>query len=140
MSNSKKYLLIAILALYGQIAFSLWSYQGNYSVTLRAIFISFSIKFLGDFLGRFVFKMEQYDWVYIRNYLQDNLMLRLPVLVLFTMFWLVPILFVDFWGMKGSLIDYLLGGGLIPALYYWWINRDLLTKSATTAHRLRRKL
>src|SRR6056297_2830831 len=104
--NSKKVMLFILLVAVGQIIFTFWAIdnaliegsvgpdgglvqiQANAQLAIRFLVITFAVKIAGDFFSKFVFKFPGHNWLYIRDYLKEELFATLGVYFAFALVWL----------------------------------------------------
>lgn len=155
--NAKKVMLFLLIVAVGQLIFSFWTIdnalienvigseegliqiQANAQLALRFLVITFAVKIAGDFFSKFVFKFPGYDWLYIRDYLKEELFATLGIYFAFALVWLA-VSFLVFYVGEVEFLSSVFLGGFPPALYYMFIGTYKFERKESTEKRLKRKL
>lgn len=138
--KSKQLILITILAICGQLIYMAWPSSGAAFMITRALIITLAVKAIGDLLGRFVLNIPNYNWVYLRDYLRNEIITQLSFLIIFAVLWVVPSIFMEFWGYSKSLLGIIWNGGLVPTLFYILLQRGAFEQKDSVKRRMKRKL
>lgn len=150
--NTKKILLFILIIIVGQLIFSFWTIEGavikdeeasfgraRAALALKFLVITFAVKLAGDFLGKFVFKFPGYDWMYIRDYIKEELFATLGLYFAFAVVWFASA-FLIFYIKDIKLFLSVFCGGLLPAIYYMFIGTYDFVEKDVTEKRMSRKI
>ena len=136
----KVFLLLVALTIVGQIIYIAWTPDSFEVLILKTIATVYIVKILGDMISKFVLKLPNYDWVYIRDYIKNNLGSTSALYFAFAVLWYVPIGLDFYWEKSPSLFMSVWAGGLIPAVFYCIVNLYDIIGEEPNKDRLRRKL
>ncbi|MFP4456543.1 MAG: hypothetical protein ACLFPS_02695 [Clostridia bacterium] len=155
--KSKKVLLFLLIIAVGQLIFMFWNVDNavvgsgeyelgedvlnvdNAQLVVRFLVITFAVKIAGDFLSRFVFKFPGYDWLYIRDYLKEELFATTGIYFAFALVWLA-VSFTVFYAGGVEFLSSVFMGGLPPATFYMLIGTYKFQKKESAEKRLTKKL
>jgi len=150
--NTKKIMIFISIIIIGQAILMFWNIdnpviQGEYeasknaatALSFRFLVITFAIKLGGDFLGKFVFRFPGYDWMYIRDYLNEELFATLGIYFAFTLVWLA-FSFLVFYVGEVELFPSLFLGGFLPASFYMFLSKYKFEEKESSEKRLNRKI
>jgi len=136
----RNWLFFMLLIISGQLVKIVWPFTSYGGLMIRSFTMAFAVKVVGDFFGRFIFKFPYYDWVYLRDYIFNELFGSIGYYVAFVIVWHVPIIVSLEWhGVETWLIK-LWGSGLIPAVFYMVMHYVNIISEPRNTKRLRRKI
>ncbi len=134
------WIFFLLLIIFGQLTKMVWPLTSYGGLVFRSLTMAFAIKIMGDILGRFVFKFPNYDWIYLRDYLLNELFGSIGYYVAFVIVWHVPIIISLEWYGYETLLMKIWSSGLMPAVFYMIMHYVNIVSGPNDKKRLRRKI
>ena len=138
--KAKPCILFILLVFCSQLVFLLFSNVIKVHFILNCLFQVLTIFFIGDFIGKFIFKLPLFNYSNPLTYLYDRIIGSIGFLFILCIVWGVLIAYHNFWGYKYAILEPIIKGGLIPTIYYMLVNMNYLSKSDRAKKLLKRKL